>query len=896
MHRKPDRVVDEAEQALSLARTARDRTAEAFILRLRAHAHRAGNRYAQALEDYRRSTRLFAAEDRGEELPVNAIGTIDALMYLGRYAEARRTALDARRRFDRAGDISRRARVETNLGNIHHRLDEPEKALGWYDRALPTFHRLGETDAEALVEFNRGNVLTVLGRTRGAREAYQAALGIAARNGMPGRVRQIRYNIAYLDFMENRFPESLEELARLRPAFEDGGDRRHAALCRLDEAEILLRLNLWDEAGSLAGEARAAFDDLGMSYEAAKSTAFLGAAAYRLGNLRGAERDIRAASRRFDAEGNVVWRGETALFLARIHLERGHWKRAIRSARSARRFLAGSPWSGGKVRAAVVEALALRGLGERKAAIRRLDEAASLRSGSPWLKMEVMEARGLLAREAGDLRTARRRFRAAIRAVEGIRALLSGDDFRAAFLRNRDRPYVALAALELDAGRPGEAFRILERGRSRALLDMLARPGHPAGRRSRQRRDLEKKALDLLGRLGGEYHRIDLARERGLRGHTHLENGQSLKALESQTTRLLHTLSRGTKQAVPVLDTGISDVRKLLRPDETMIAYFEHGDDLGAFVVTRTGFEVRTGLASLDRLTEVAAALRFQWGRFRLDPLLIRRHEEQLKRLAKSDLASLYDMLLRQLPLPRGRRLILIPTAAMRTLPFGALFDGRRYLAEERIVSVTPGAGVFAACRSRAGGKADILRRPLLFGVSDELAPEVIREIDDVEGSLPGSRVFRAEDATVSRFRAEAGRASLIHLAAHGLFRADRPNLSGLRLADRWLYGYDVHDLTLQSDLVTLSACASGESTAWGQGEWMGLARSFLMAGSRRVLVGLWDVHDAATRQLMASFYSELNSGSGRDVSAALARVQGRFARSGAHPYYWSGFMLVGDS
>ncbi len=53
-------------------------------------------------------------------------------------------------------------------------------------------------------------------------------------------------------------------------------------------------------------------------------------------------------------------------------------------------------------------------------------------------------------------------------------------------------------------------------------------------------------------------------------------------------------------------------------------------------------------------------------------------------------------------------------------------------------------------------------------------------------------------------------RLDVLHLACHGLFRADNPMFSALKLHDGWLTAADVMQLDLKDTLVTLSACESG--------------------------------------------------------------------------------------
>jgi len=96
--------------------------------------------------------------------------------------------------------------------------------------------------------------------------------------------------------------------------------------------------------------------------------------------------------------------------------------------------------------------------------------------------------------------------------------------------------------------------------------------------------------------------------------------------------------------------------------------------------------------------------------------------------------------------------------------------------------------------------------------------------------------------------------------------------------------------------MVVLGACQTGQA-AVDSGEGMGhLARGFLHAGAKRVVVSLWNVSDEATAQLMKHFYTGLLQ-KGLPPAEALRQAQLSIAseREWAAPYYWAGFVLQGD-
>ncbi len=102
-------------------------------------------------------------------------------------------------------------------------------------------------------------------------------------------------------------------------------------------------------------------------------------------------------------------------------------------------------------------------------------------------------------------------------------------------------------------------------------------------------------------------------------------------------------------------------------------------------------------------------------------------------------------------------------------------------------------------------------------------------------------------------------------------------------------------DLDLpHTDLVVLSACQTHLGELSAGDELVGLERAFLRAGVPSLLSTLWPVDDAATAALMERFYSHLRAGTPKAEALRLAQVETQAEYPA--PYYWAGFVLVGDA
>ena len=103
------------------------------------------------------------------------------------------------------------------------------------------------------------------------------------------------------------------------------------------------------------------------------------------------------------------------------------------------------------------------------------------------------------------------------------------------------------------------------------------------------------------------------------------------------------------------------------------------------------------------------------------------------------------------------------------------------------------------------------------------------------------------------------------------------------------------------TDLVVLSACETGMGDVKnGEGVY-GLRRAFTQAGAKSLVMSLWEVPDKETKELMVSFYKNLQSGKTNRAAAlrnaALKQRETVKARYGSdNPYYWAAFVFLGEA
>jgi tetratricopeptide (TPR) repeat protein len=230
-----------------------------------------------------------------------------ALFTTGRYEMALEVADIAAHWFRRNGDSMGLAKVEVNTGNLWYRREQHQKALQHHARARELFEYLGEKYALAMTYLNMGNCYSCTRQLSEAARSYDMAEELSEQLGMKELTMQIRYNRAYLKFLQQQYGESIAAFGVVREYFVSTSSDRHVSLCDLDCAEIYLHLLNFPEAAKLARRAAAGFEKLAMSYEHAKALGFLGMALLKSKEFSEGEAVVGQSRELFEREGNERW-------------------------------------------------------------------------------------------------------------------------------------------------------------------------------------------------------------------------------------------------------------------------------------------------------------------------------------------------------------------------------------------------------------------------------------------------------------------------------------------------------------------------------------------------------------------------------------------------------------
>jgi CHAT domain-containing protein/Tfp pilus assembly protein PilF len=847
------------------------------------YIHRTRDEIDEALDCYRKS--LAVRSDAGDRA-----GAAWMLREMGLVQYIRRDYAEALNYYGQSLEIYKNLQIRRevaqtlyNTGVVHRALGDFDRALDCFEQSLRIRQEIGERSGVAACYYSMANTQSFRGSYAGALDLYQKSVEIdKALN------RQLNVALA-LNGMANVYLEQ--------------GHPERSLVFYQDSLAISRALGQKRSVASTLGNAASARLALG-EYDRA---------------LDGYRQSLALYEELEDRDGIANVLGNMGL----VHLERKDGAKALEPLAQSLALWEEIGSKSGIARALTWTAGAHNAAGQFDRGVLLAARAADIARagqdrGALW---QACTALGEAYRALRQPEKAREAFGEGIRVVEDMWLQVAGDEGeRASFLTKRVLPYQGMVELEVERSRPESALSYAERAKGRVLLEVLhnGREEIDAVLSGREREEEQKQSAAitlLVDRLSFESRRRapDQNRIAGLR--TDLEKARLAREAFETNIYAGHPELRVNRGQLPIYSV-----------DETVALLHGGAGAFLEFVVTET----RTCLFVVKRDATGGATVRVHtiaMGREDLG----RRVEHFRQQIAGRDLGfqatatELFNLLLgpakEQLKGPAS--LVIVPDGPLWDLPFQALYSGGSYLWEKCEIAYAPSLSVLREMTrlhdKRAAGRANPLSLLAMGNPSPEKAggagagtlagsgtPAPLPDVEDQVkriGSLYGSRakVCVGPDAAEERFKQEAGSYGILHLATHGILVDSNPLYSHLIMSheageDGHLEAREILRLRLKADLVVLSACETARGR-FGAGEGMiGLSWALFVAGCPATVVSQWSVDAAATTTLMVGFHGQLQK-PGISKAAALRRAALDVMRNPRyrHPFYWAGFILVGD-
>ena len=473
----------------------------------------------------------------------------------------------------------------------------------------------------------------------------------------------------------------------------------------------------------------------------------------------------------------------------------------------------------------------------------------------------------------GLLQEARSLYQSSVEIMNDVRDRLEGNDEWKISQRDLNQVvYSSLWRVLLKQGKVGEALSAAEQGRAQSLRDLLeAKYGFVKPSRLSPKAD--ESVRDALSYL--PLNTVFIAVQGRKIFHWVIQKGDVVKLRKQEIS------DNSTVDAITFLQSSIAVAR----------------ENIGVRVM------VNCEDRSLDELTEGMQEQE------RTDET-----DSHSSGIESNALRTLYEVVIGPIAdLVHGEELTIIPEGPLCLAPYAAFVDANsKYLAESFRIRVLPSISSLKlitdcseAYHSNSG--ALLVGDPWVQEIGKKKKPRLqqlpcAKEEVEMIGKILGTAPLTGRQATKDEVLKRLSSVALVHIAAHGRIETGEialtPNptrASKLPKEDDYLLKMtDVMQIKLRARLVVLSCCHSGRGQIKAEGV-VGIARAFIGAGARSVLVSLWAINDAATLEFMKTFYEHLLNG--RSASQALSEAM-KFMRESDeynHVRFWAPFVLIGD-
>ncbi|XP_073229595.1 uncharacterized protein [Porites lutea] len=807
---------------------------------------------------------------------------------------------------DRAGE----GKAYGNLGNAYHSLGDFQKAIEYHKRDLKISKEVGDRAGEGRAYCNLGSDYERLGDFQKAIEYHERDLKISKEVGDRAGEGKAYCNFGNAYYSLGDFQKAIEYHARDLKISKEVGDRAgegraygnlgnaYHSLGDLQKAvEYHQRdLKISKEVGNRAGEGKA-YCNLGNAYyslgdfqkaveyherdlkiskevkdRAGEGRAYcnLGNAYYSLGDFQKAikyhERQLKISKEVGDRTGE----GMAYCNLGNAYNSLGDFQKAIEY---QERHLKISKELGGRAG----EGKAYGNLGNAYYSLGDFQKAIEYHERDLKISKEMGDragegnAYGNLGNayySLGDFKTAIYCYKNSVIAFDYIRGnLISNDEWKISLRSTYDNIILRLWGLQFKQGKVIEALLTADHGRAQALNDLLEFKYGSKGL-SPEKGSLAATTTDILSYLPSNTAFIGI-NEGGIVLWVK-EKGKEIKSRRTQidisvTTFFQSLLETAHEEIGMRADVNCED-RSLRNPSDKKLA------------------EKRSSKPTS--------------------------HSSSLE---TKSLQTFYNLVMDPIrDLLQGDEVVVVPQGPLCLAPYAAFMDLKsKYLCETLRIRLLPS---LSSLRLIQNCPADWHSKTGALLVGDPWIQDVVYEGMTLEqlawaakevqmiGEILQIEPLVGKQATKDEVLTRISSVALVHIAAHGKMETGEialaPNTTRSSVIpareDYLLTMKDVLKAQIRARLVVLSCCHS----AWGEVKSegvVGIARAFLGAGARSVLVSLWAIDDEATMEFMKVFYQQLVHG--RSASEALNKAMKSMRESDRFNAvkYWAPFVLIGD-
>ena len=873
-----EKALEYLKKAIAITKEIGDRNGEATCYSKLASLHLSLEKYAKA-EQFSKKAIVLAKEVGDRKVECEAYGSLGNVYHvLGNYSKAKECLEYALVICCELDDIKGQSTIYTNLGVLFESHGEYGKAKEHIEKAISIKIKTADRRGEAAGYLNLGTVFHSLSDYVRAKEYLKKALPITVELGYREGEAAAYHGLGTLFITLGDYVKAVEHLEKALVIVKEIGDRCKEAVIYHNLGGVFSSLGEYEKSKELTEKGLAIRTEIGHRQGIAASYANLGNTLQCLNKNEKAKEYNERALLIAKETGDRKAEGQTYGNLGNVFRCRQEYRKAKEYYEKA---LAINKEIGDREGEAVFYGhlgTVFQSLGEYATALEYYEKTLAISEEIGDIKQQlecncnvaivkIMDGR---SQEAVD------HLVASIQSCEYLRGFLKDNDqFKISLLNMNAYPYQLLSGLYCAAGNPDTALHVIELGRARALADLMATQYFG------KQIPFNPQSLD------------------GIESIVRNENDCTCLYISYAFVLMYFWILKATKVLFRVIKLSETCAVNNFRDFFAKLRKFS--------ILSEENCEDRSLGQVNERQTAVHSSLE-------VDMACLRIVEDDEEEIPEPSLSLIYKLIIAPVAdLLEEPEIVIVPDRLLYNVPFAALQDeSGKYLSETFKIRIVPSLTTLKLIQDSSPGYhsqtgALIVGDPEVGQVTYKGRLEWIsplpcaRKEAEMIGRLVGAQPLIGKNATKQAVLERINSVSLIHFAAHGnaergeIALAPLPAVDGIPQQDDYLLTMsDISQTRLRAKLVVLSCCHSATGQIKAEGV-VGIARAFLGAGARSVLVALWAIQDNATEQLMSRFYEHLVRG--ESASESLHQAM-KWMRSNGYSDVgqWASFMLIGDN
>ncbi len=535
------------------------------------------------------------------------------------------------------------------------------------------------------------------------------------------------------------------------------------------------------------------------------------------------------------------------------------------------------------------------------------------------IKIEAYHYLALLFEEHSLNEAAKSYYTTATKIIEDVsRPMFRKDDIQISYFASNRTVYDDYINYLLNQKKYESAFNEIERSRSRNTVQNL--------------NGLKFSSLINDEKTLNKIYQYDWIINSGI--YTKHEIDSVKNILSSIETELIDKKPQLKKYFNFNYTLGENDIQKQLTDKEQILSYYSTNENTYLFILSKNNFNTIKIDIKLNRLKKIISQVSSY---FSHNPDVQKSfYNQDLFSFNAEAANNLYKLLFEPAKkyITNDQDIIIIPSLDLVSIPFEFLvttydknespynYSNKQFLIYDYNISYSPSATVFIDQQLnmlKNNGSSLVMGNPSINGNEEGYAerrglleesgglPRNIallplkysgEEINEVSQILNTNKVLTEKEATETNFKENAQLSRVIHLSTHSFLFNKQPLIFFSNSYDPdndgFLEASEISQLKLNSDLVVLSSCNSGLGSVDESEGILGMTKAFFEAGSKSVVVSLWEVNDKYTSKFMQLFYERLNEGFNKSKALRMAKID-FIKKYSANPYFWGAFVLSGN-